>query len=155
MAGNDKEEIEQIKQALNQTLKIKGLGNLRYLLGFEITKSKKWIMINQRKYALELLTNAGLLACKPAPTRIDNHAKSSSTRSVPFPDVQDYRRLIGKLMYLSNVQPDIRFYVQQLSQFLVEPTIVHYNATIRVLKEFRVLVFFFFHHFCSFNIILW
>jgi len=30
-------------------------------------------MVNLRKYALKLLTDAGLLACKPAPTPIDSH----------------------------------------------------------------------------------
>jgi len=78
LAGNDKEEIVRIKQALNQTFKIKDLGDLRYFLGLEVAKSKEGIMINQRKYALELLTDVGLLACKPAPTPIDNHEKFSS-----------------------------------------------------------------------------
>ena len=88
LAGNDKEEIVRIKQALNQTFKIKDLGNLRYFLGLEVARSKTGIMVNQRKYALELFTDAGLLACKPAPTRIDNHEKLSSTGSIPFTDIQ-------------------------------------------------------------------
>jgi len=102
LAGNNKEEIERVKEALNKTFKIKDLGDLRYFLGFEVVRSKKGIMMNQRKYALELLTNAGLLACKLAITPIDNLLKLSSTRSVPFADVHTYRRLIGRLMYLTN-----------------------------------------------------
>jgi len=60
--------------------------------------------MNQRKYALELLIDAGLLACKLALALapIDNHAKLYSTGSVPFIDVQAYRRLIRILMYLTN-----------------------------------------------------
>ncbi|XP_068476197.1 uncharacterized mitochondrial protein AtMg00810-like [Phaseolus vulgaris] len=94
-------------------------------------------MVNQRKYALELLTDAGLLAYKPAPTPIDNHEKFSSTRSVPFTNIQAYRRLIGRLMYLTNTRPDITFSVQQLSQFLAKPTIAHYNAAIIILRYFK------------------
>jgi len=93
--------------------------------------------MNQRKYALELLTDAHLLACKPAPTPTDNHAKLSSTRSVPFTDVEAYRILIGRLMYLTNTRLDITFYVQQLSQFIVKPAIAHYNATIRILRYIK------------------
>jgi len=101
LAENDKNEIERIKQALNQTFKIKDLG--RYFIDLEIARSKKGLMMNQRKYALEFLVDAGLLACKLPLTPIDNHAKLSSTGSVPFhTDVQAYRRLIGSLMYLTN-----------------------------------------------------
>jgi len=38
LAGNDKEEIERIKQTLNQTFKIKDLGNLGYFFGFELVR---------------------------------------------------------------------------------------------------------------------
>jgi len=58
--------------------------------------------MNQRKLALELLTNIGLLACKSAVTPIDNLVKLSFTRSVSFTDIQAYRRLIRRLMYLTN-----------------------------------------------------
>ena len=94
-------------------------------------------MTNQRKYALELLTDAGLLACKPAITHMDNLVKLSSTGNVPFTDVHAYRRLIGRLMYLTNTRPDITFFIQQLSQFLDKPTIAHYNATIRIPKYIK------------------
>ena len=90
LAENDKEEIARIKQALNHTFKIKDLGNLRYFLGLEVAKSKTGIMINQRKYAWELLTDAYILACKLAPTPTDNHEKFSSIGSVPFTDIQAY-----------------------------------------------------------------
>jgi len=87
---------------LNKTFKIKDLGDLRYFLSFEVARSKKGIMMNQRKYALELLTDASILACKPAVTPMDNLVKLSATGSVPFTDVHAYRRLIGRLMYLTN-----------------------------------------------------
>jgi len=59
-------------------------------------------MVNQRKYALKSLTHACLLACKLALIPIDNHEKFSSIGRVPFTDIQAYRRLIGRLMYLTN-----------------------------------------------------
>jgi len=115
LAENDKEDITRIKQALNQIFKIKDLGNFRYFLGLELERSNKGIMVNQKKYALELLTYTVFLACKPALTPIDNQEQISSTGSVPFTDIQAYRRLIRRLMYFTNTRPDITFFVQQLS----------------------------------------
>ena len=39
LVGNDKEEIDQVKEALNKTFKIKDLSDLRYFLGFEVARS--------------------------------------------------------------------------------------------------------------------
>jgi len=44
-------------------------------------------MMNQIKYTLELLTDAGLLAYKPIITLIDNLLKLSSIESVSFTNV--------------------------------------------------------------------
>jgi len=93
--------------------------------------------MNKRNYALKLLTNVGLLACKPAVTPMDNLVKLSSIGSVPITDVHAYRTLIGKLMYLTNTYPDITFSIQQLSQFLDKPRIAHYNAAIRIFKYIK------------------
>jgi len=88
LTKNDKEEIDRVKQTLNKTFKIKVLGDVRYFLVLEIARSKKGIMVNQRKYTLELLTDVSLLASKPAVTPIDNFVKVFSTRSVSFTYVQ-------------------------------------------------------------------
>jgi len=76
LVGNHKDDIDQIKQALNKTFKIKDLGDLRYFLVLEVARSKKGIMMNQRKYALELLKDACLLACKLVATRITTGDKN-------------------------------------------------------------------------------
>jgi len=93
--------------------------------------------MNKRKYALELLTDAGLLAYKPTVTLMDNLVKLSSTGSVPCTDVHAYRRLIGRLIYLTNIRPDITFPIHQLSQIHDKLTITHYNAAIRILKYIK------------------
>jgi len=59
--------------------------------------------MNQRKYALKLLADATLLGCRPSVTPVDNLVKLSSTESMSFTDVHAYRRLIGRLMYLTNI----------------------------------------------------
>ena len=145
LARNDKEEIAWIKQALNQTFKIKDLWDLRYFLSLEVARSKKGIMVNQRKYALKLLTDASLLACKPALTPIDNHKKFSSTGSVPFIDIQVYKRLIGRIMYLTNTQPDITFLCNNFLSFLLSLQLLIILQRLEfsnILKELQVLVYF-------------
>ena len=57
-------EMDCLKEVLAREFEIKDLGTLKYFLGMEIARSKKGIVVSQRKYILDLLT--GMLGCKPA-----------------------------------------------------------------------------------------
>ncbi|KAK2387518.1 cysteine-rich RECEPTOR kinase [Trifolium repens] len=57
LTGNDFSEIQLVKSFLNDKFKIKDLGQLRYFLGLEVARSTSGIMLNQRNYTLELLSD--------------------------------------------------------------------------------------------------
>lgn len=50
---------------------MKDLGNLRYFLGIEFARSQEGIVMHQRKYTLEIISEAGLGAAKPTTTPLD------------------------------------------------------------------------------------
>ena len=54
------------------------MGPLRYFLGIEIAKSKTGTVIFQSKYALDLLTETGMLGCKHVDTPMDPNIKLTS-----------------------------------------------------------------------------
>jgi len=137
LAGNDIEEITGIKEFLHNKIKIKDLGYLKYFLGLEISRSQSGIHVCQRKYALDVLVDTGLLASKPAATPMQRGTKLSQKLGTPLADPVSYRRLIGKLIYLTNTRPDISYSVQQLSQLMNTPTNLHYESSIRVLRYIK------------------
>ncbi|KAK2413561.1 putative mitochondrial protein [Trifolium repens] len=137
LAGNDISEIQNVKSFLNDRFKIKDLGPLRYFLGLEVARSKQGILLNQRKYTLELLEDSGNLAAKSSLTPYDISLKLQNSDSPLYNDETQYRRLIGRLIYLTTTRPDISFVVQQLSQFVSQPRQVHYHAAIRVLQYLK------------------
>ncbi|KAL0392941.1 UNVERIFIED_CONTAM: Retrovirus-related Pol polyprotein from transposon RE1 [Sesamum radiatum] len=48
-----------------------------------------------------------------------------------------YRRIVGRLLYLGFLRPDISFAVQQLSQFLQHPRVPHWDAAIYLLRYLK------------------
>ncbi|XP_047325224.1 uncharacterized mitochondrial protein AtMg00240-like [Impatiens glandulifera] len=52
-------------------------------------------------------------------------------------DPEKYRRLVGRLIYLNFTRPDLAYSVQQLSQFMNEPNIVHWQAALRVVRYLK------------------
>lgn len=79
VVGNDDCAVDGFKKVLKKAFKLRDLGPARYFLGFEIARSKSGIYINQRKYALELLEDAGLLGCKPLSVPMEPNLKMSET----------------------------------------------------------------------------
>ena len=80
-----------------------------------------------------------MLGCKPHSTPMDYSVKLQKSSGNPLPNESSssYRRLIGKLIYLTNTRPDIAYAVQQLSQYMSAPTTAHLQAAFRVLRYLK------------------
>ncbi|MCH88981.1 cysteine-rich RLK (receptor-like protein kinase) 8, partial [Trifolium medium] len=98
-----------VKTLLNDKFSIKDLGTLKYFLGFEVARSKEGINLCQRKYTLDLLEDAGLLGSKPCTTPMQPHLQLHKTSGQPLSNPTPYRRLIGRLLYLTHSRPEIAY----------------------------------------------
>ena len=73
ITGYDAVEITRAKSCLSKAFEVKDLGHLRYFLGIEVERSKKGIVLSQRKYILDLLSDMGMMECRAAPTPMDQN----------------------------------------------------------------------------------
>ncbi|PKI40215.1 hypothetical protein CRG98_039408 [Punica granatum] len=55
----------------------------------------------------------------------------------PIPDPGQYRRLVGRLLYLTITKPELSYLIHILSQFLQDPRQGHWDAVIRVLRYLK------------------
>jgi hypothetical protein len=80
---------------LNTQFKLKDLGPLKFFLGSEVARNTQGIYVSQRKYALEIIDECGLLASKPAKFPTESNLKLSQSDGVSLEDPSVYRRLVG------------------------------------------------------------
>ncbi|RVW55440.1 Retrovirus-related Pol polyprotein from transposon RE1 [Vitis vinifera] len=137
ITGSDQDGIQKLKQHLFTHFQTKDLGKLKYFLGIEIAQSSSGVVLSQRKYALDILEETGMLDCKPVDTPMDPNVKLVPGQGEPLGDPGRYRRLVGKLNYLTITRPDISFLVSVVSQFLQSPCDSHWDAVIRILRYIK------------------
>ena len=63
--GNCASAVNVFKKYLGACFHMKDLGNLQYFLGIEVARNSEGILLCQRKYALDIIAETGLLGLKP------------------------------------------------------------------------------------------
>ncbi|CAM8923952.1 unnamed protein product [Rhodiola kirilowii] len=137
LTGTCTKQMEAVQAYIHGCFSIKDLGPLRFFLGLEVARSPTSIFINQRKYAMELLEDAGLVGCKPSKVPMDTKHNLSLSKSELLPDPTPYRRLVGRLIYLNVTRPYLSYPLHVLSQYMSTPRQDHYQAALKVLRYVR------------------
>ncbi|XP_019057331.1 PREDICTED: uncharacterized protein LOC104807063 isoform X1 [Tarenaya hassleriana] len=136
LTGSDTSGIEDIKLYLKTVFDIKDLGPLQYFLGIEVTRDTNDIFLSQRKYILDLLTETGKLGTKLVRTPLEEHFKDQREGEC-LEHAEQYRRVVGKLIYLTITRPHLSFIVHQVSQWIHAPTTSHWQIVDRILKYLK------------------
>ena len=65
-----------------------------------------------------------------------NHKLCKATKNVMV-DRDSYQRLVGKLIYLSHINPNIAYVVGVMSQFMHNPKEVHLREAHRIIQYLK------------------
>ena len=107
---------------------MKDLGTLKCFLGIEVSCSKHELFLSQRKYTLDLLNEIGNFTFEPLNTHIKvNHGLSINYDKIPT-NKERYKKLVGKLIYLTYIRLDISYAVSMVSQFMHNLSNQHMSA---------------------------
>ena len=137
LTGSSNEVVQEFKSYLSTCFHMKDLGKLKYFLGIEVARSQEGIFLSQRKYTLDILADVGFLGGRPVEFPIEQNHKLAKSVAQPLSNPQQYRRLVGRLIYLSATRPDLAYAVHTLSQFMQRPTQEHWDAGLRVVKYLK------------------
>jgi len=138
ITGDDPTESVAMKVFLNSEFKIKDLGELHYFLGLEIFREKHGCIVSQRKFPLDLLQEFDCAHLPMVSSPLDPCSKLTESSGPILSDPTIYRRLVGKLNYLTHTRPDLAFAVLTLSQYMQRPCQGHFDIGLRFLRYVRL-----------------
>ncbi|CAL8999717.1 unnamed protein product [Prunus brigantina] len=119
-------------------IKLKPDGTVKRFKARLVAKgSKHGVTLCQRKYALEILDGAGFLGAKPSRFLVEQNLSLTQTNGRLLNDLSSYRRLVGRLIYLTITRPNLVYAVHVLSQFMDKPRQPHLEAAHKVLRYIK------------------
>lgn len=136
IACNDATALQEFQDYLGKCFRMKDLGKLKYFLGIEVSRNDSGFYLSQRKYPLDIISEAGLLGAKPCYVPLELNQKLLEAEGPPA-NAQQYRRLVGRLIYLTTTRPDLGYVVHILSTFMQKPLLPHWEAALRVVRYLK------------------
>lgn len=109
ITGNSSSSLADFKTYMSTCFYMKYLSPLKYFLGIEVARSPDGFYLCQQKYSLDILTEVGMLGCKPARFPLDQKHRLAKADGALLQNPGQYRRLVGLLVYLSSTRPDLTY----------------------------------------------
>lgn len=78
-----------------------------------------------------------MLGCKPIDSPMNPNTKFGVDEGDLFSDPDRYRRMVGKLIYLTITQPHVVFIVCVVSQFMHTSRQPHWDSVCRILRYLK------------------
>jgi len=138
ITGNDTATVGKLKRFLHNHFRIKDLGNLKYFLEIEVAYSKQGIVISQRKYSLDILKDAGMIGAIPTKISMEQNQRLIPSKGELLKDPSPYRRLVGRLLYITITRLYIDFSIHVFSQFMQQPRKPLLDVAHRVLRYLKL-----------------
>jgi hypothetical protein len=113
------------------------IGELSYFLGLQIKQLKNGIFVSQGKYIKDMFKKFGMEDAKGISTPMGTNESLDSDTSGNMVDQKMYQSMIGSLLYVTALRPNVMFSVCMCARFQVSPRESHFKATKRILRYLK------------------
>ena len=138
--------LTKTKDKLRTFVEVSDLGNIHWLLGFEIKRDceARLVSISQKSYVESIIKHYRMEDAKPLSIPMDPNVSLSKSQSPMEPQKIaemceiPYHEIVGSLTYTAiGSHPDIAFTTSMLSHFNKNPGRVHWEAAKRVVHYLK------------------
>ena len=128
---------EEFAKSVHSEFEMSMMGEFNFFLGLQIKQLKEDTFINQAKYIRDLLKKFNLEEVKANSTPMGSSIKLDMDEKGKPIDQTKYRGMIGSLLYLTAIRPDIMYCVCLCARFQACPKESHLNVVKRIFRYLK------------------
>jgi hypothetical protein len=122
---------------MENEFQISMIGELTFFLGIQVKQMKQGTFVHQTKYTNDLMKKFSMAELKPMSTPMSSTASLGSDEDGEAMEQREYRSMIGSLLYLKAIRPDIQFVVGLCARFQASPCSSHRMVVHRVFRYLK------------------
>ncbi|KAD4180218.1 hypothetical protein E3N88_28809 [Mikania micrantha] len=140
IAGSSDEKITNFKKQMKGQFDMSDLGLLNYYLGIQVTQDNKGVSLKQTWYAIKILKEANMWEANSTKFPMEPGLRLTKKDETEPVDPTEYRKLIGRLRYITRTRPEISYAIGLANRFMETPKTSHWQAVKQVLRYLSTAV---------------
>jgi hypothetical protein len=109
--------VSSFQEMMESEFQMSMMGELTFFLGIQVKQIKQFTFVHQAKYTKDLMKKFNMVELKPLSTPMSMAIALDPNDNGETVDQREYRSLIGSLLYLIAIRPNIQFTVRLLCAF--------------------------------------
>jgi hypothetical protein len=132
--GSSHSLVARFAEDMSKEFRMSMMGELQFFLGLQIKQAKEGTIVHQAKYTKVILKKFKMDNSKPLSTLMSMTTTLDADEDREPVDQKEYRSMIGSLLYLTAIRPDIQFSVCLCAHFQASPRTSHRQAVKWILR---------------------
>jgi hypothetical protein len=132
--GSSNSLVARFAEEMSREFEMSMMGELQFFLGLQIKQSKEGTFVHQAKYTKDIVRKFKMDDSKAMTTPMSMTTALDADEEAEHVDQKEYRIMIGSLLYLTAMRPNIQFSICLCARFQASPRTSHRQAVKRIIR---------------------
>jgi hypothetical protein len=135
--GSSNSLVARFAEDMSREFEKSMMGELQFFLGLQIKQSKVGTFVHQAGYTKDIVRKFKMEASKAMTTPMSTTTTLDADEEGEHVDQKEYRSMIGSLLYLTAMRPDIQFSICLCARFQASPRTSHRQVVKQIFRYLR------------------
>jgi hypothetical protein len=135
--GSSNSVVARFAEDMSREFEMSMMGELQFFIGLQIKQSKEGTFVHQAKYTKYILRKFKMEDSKAMATPMITTTALDANEEGEHVDQNEYRSMIGSILYLTATRSNIQFSVCLCARFQASPRTSHRQSVKRIFRYLR------------------